>query len=216
MGTTPDEPAARIWFDSPKRFGLITRILHWGMAHLLLWQFGLILSHRVFGPLEIINTITWYGPNHGTVGLLTFLLIVARTVWTVSNRRRRPSYARGSLGRVAAVGPMPLYLTMFEVPTVRLLRIYGDGHGWSLRGFPFMPATGRPIEWMVALGNASHGILAWTLAAFMAGHIVMAFVHGMLFRDGILTRMTGPLRRRASPIPPHSDQSPTKATPHAK
>ncbi|MHC1548065.1 cytochrome b [Phyllobacterium sp. K27] len=205
MGTKPNEPATRIWFDSTTRFGLITRILHWGMAYLLLWQFGVILSYRVFGPLEIIKTITWYGPNHGTVGLLTFLLVVARTLWTFANRRRRPSHARGWPGRVAAAGHVALYLTMFTVPTVGLLRIYGDGHGWSPWGFPVIPATGKRIEWMVALGNASHGIFAWTLAAFMAGHIVMVFVHRMMFRDGILSRMTGPLGRRKPSSPSSPD-----------
>lgn len=212
MRTRRDKSTSGIWLDATERYGLISRILHWAMAYLLVWQFGVIIAYRLFGPLEIIKTITWYGPYHGTVGLLTFLLVMARAAWTLLNRRRRPSYARGWAGRVAAIGHVALYLTMFAVPAVALLRSYGGGHGWSPWGVPFIPATGQRIEWMVAIGDASHRILAWTLAAFMAGHIAMAFVHGTIFQDGILSRMAGSLRRRSSSS--HQDQPPTKATPH--
>ncbi len=205
MGTKRDKSASVIWLDSPERYGLISRILHWGMAYLLVWQFGVILAYRLFGPLEIIKTITWYGPYHGTVGLLTALLVAIRAVWTLLNRHRRPSYGRGWLGRLAAIGHVGLHFIMFAVPWVALLRTYGVGGGWSPWGLPLIPATGQRVEWMVAIGDASHGILAWTLAALMAGHVAMAIVHGMMLRDDVVSRMAGPLRRRKPSSPSNPD-----------
>ncbi len=81
--------------DSPERYGLVSRALHWGMAYLLIWQFFTILTWRVFGPAEWVKFVTSFGPYHGTVGLLVLPLVVIRAVWVLVNRKRRPPHETG-------------------------------------------------------------------------------------------------------------------------
>ncbi|MBM7326270.1 cytochrome b [Agrobacterium sp. S2] len=181
-----------LWMDSPKRYGLVSRALHWGMAYLLIWQFATILTWRIFGPAEWVKFVTAFGPYHGTVGLLVLPLVVIRALWVLVNRRRRPPHEAGWPGRIALAGHTALYGLMFAIPALALLRAYGGGKGWQ----PWIPATGEEVAWLIAPANALHGPLSWCLSALIVGHILAALFHHFIRRDRILARMIGPLRSR--------------------
>lgn len=186
-----------IWLDSRNRFGLLSRALHWGMAYLLIWQFGMILAWRMFPDAELLKTVARFGPYYGTVGILTAVLVVLRALWAFANRNRRPGYAGGMAGFGARVGHAGLYLLMFATPAVALLRTFGRGDGWQLWSIPIVPSTGQRIDWLISLGNSTHRVLAWALCLLIVGHVVMALLHGLLFRDGVFGRMAGFLHRKA-------------------
>lgn len=181
-----------IWVDSPERYGLVSRLLHWGMAYLLIWQFVTILTWRIFGPAEWVKFVTSLGPYHGTVGWLTMVLVVIRTGWMLVNSKRRPPREMGWTGLAALAGHVALYLLMFAIPALALFRAYGSGRGW----LPWIPATGEEIPWLMAPANALHGPLSWCLSALIVGHMLAALVHQFIRTEGILTRMVGPLRYR--------------------
>jgi cytochrome b561 len=185
--------------DKPERYGLVSRVFHWGMAYLLTWQFFSILMWKSFSPAAWVKIVTSFGPYHGTVGLMTILLIVLRAGWAFINRRRRPPREPGGAGRAALAVHVTLYVLMFVIPALALLRTYGRGKGWSLSGIPLIPTTGIETGWMIAPANALHGLLSWTLCALIAGHVVMALHHRFIRRDRILARMAGPLRAATSP-----------------
>lgn len=192
-GTKTPKPAGP-WRDSPERYGLVSRALHWGMAYLLIWQFLSILAWKIFGPVDWVKTVTSFGPSHGIVGLLVLPLVVIRALWALANRANRPAYDGQRAGRLAAVGHGSFYVLMFVIPALGLIRTYANGKGWNPWDLPLIPATGQEIGWLVAAINALHSPLSWLLSVLIIGHIVMAMVHRFLHRDGILARMTGPLR----------------------
>ena len=67
-----------LW-DNQDRYGAVTRTLHWGIAALMAWQFGGMLSESLLGdkaPLAVALTA-----NHTQVGTILFVLIVLRVVW---------------------------------------------------------------------------------------------------------------------------------------
>lgn len=185
---------ASIWMDSPERYGLVSRTLHWIMACLLIWQFGIILSWRLFGPSDLLKTITSLGPYHGTVGLLTIMFVVIRIAWALVNQKCRPPREAGWTGRAALFGHVSLYTLMFIIPALALLRAYGNGKGWQQWGVQIVPAMGEEIQWFIAPANTLHGLLSWLLCILIAGHIVMALHHRFIRRDRILDRMVGALR----------------------
>lgn len=202
------EKTPRIWMDSPERYGLVSRTLHWGMAYLLIWQFATILTWRIFGPAEWVKLVTSFGPYHGTTGLLAIVLVVIRAGWALVNRGRRPPHKAGWAGRAALAGHVVLYGLMFVIPALALLRAYGSGKGWA----PWIPATGQEIVWLTAPANALHGLLSWCLSALIVGHILMALLHRFVLKDSILARMTGPLKprtasRRISSIGPEETEN---------
>ncbi|QCO66793.1 cytochrome b [Luteimonas yindakuii] len=181
------------WLDTPQRYGLVTRMLHWTMAALLSWQFAGMAVKNIVGRHPL--TAFMVG-SHKPIGTLLLLLVLLRGAWGLSQWARRPPHPRSLLGRGAAAGHALLYALMAYIPAVALLREAGSGRGFAPFGIPVFAATGQKIEWMLAPANLSHGVLAWTLCALIVGHVLMVALHQLWMRDGTLARMAGPLRQR--------------------
>jgi len=179
------------WRDTALRYGRMTRLLHWSIAVLMLWQFTGMGLRLVLGRTPLVGFfVGWHQP----VGTVLFLLIVIRVIWALVNRRHRPDHGAGFWGIAARLGHLALYLVMVIVPVSALLRAYGGERVFAPFGFEVFPAQQPPIDWMVTIGEALHGELAWLLLALIAGHVIMVGVHEGMWRDGTLARMAG--RRR--------------------
>lgn len=183
--------SGRSWTDTPDYYGFVSRLLHWGMAYLMLWQFIIVLGWRMFGPSENLILVSRFGPDHGTVGLLTFVLIVLRAAWAFANRRHRPPHSPGWAGRISFAAHVMLYLLMFVIPAFALLRVYGSGKGWSPWGISLIPETGKEVSWMVAPADMTHDLMAWLLCCLIVMHILAALFHRFVLRDLIFGRMAG-------------------------
>ncbi|MCD9033198.1 cytochrome b [Luteimonas sp. Y-2-2-4F] len=178
------------WLDTPDRYGLVTRLLHWGMAALFAWQFAGMAVRILLGRHPL--TAFMVG-SHKPIGTVLMLLILLRGAWGLSQWRQRPPHPGTLVGRAATAGHALLYALMLYVPTVALLREYGSGEGFAPFGIRLFPATGQEIPWMLAPADASHGLLAWTLLALVVGHVLMVVMHHWWWRDDTLARMTGRL-----------------------
>lgn len=134
-----------------------------------------------------------FGPGHGTrrAGNGDF---GRRAAWALVNVRRPPIYEGGWLGRFASAGQVALYLLMFIILVLALVRSYGSGEGWVHWGLQIISATGRQVGWITTLANALHSPLAWLIAVLICGHILMALGHPFIGRDGILAPMAGSSR----------------------
>ncbi len=171
------------WQDTADRYGLVSRSLHWGMAALFLIQFLGMITEAILGETPFTKTLN---SQHSAIGALILLLAALRILWALLNRARR-----GTVNPLARLGHLALYVLMFTVPALALLRAYGSGRGFSPFGLQLFPATGQRIEWMVAPASALHGPLAWALLVLIAGHVTMALAHRFIWRDDTLTRMAG-------------------------
>lgn len=174
--------------DSPERYGTVSRILHWGMAALLAWQFAGMALRMILGRVPLMAF--WVG-THVSVGTLLLLLVLLRAAWALAQRRRRPQYPAGPAGRLAGAGHLLLYALMIAIPALALLRQFGSGRGVTLFGIEVQRAGGEPVPWMTAPANLLHGNLAWLLLALIVGHVLMALIHRYLWKDDTLARMTG-------------------------
>jgi len=178
------------WIDSPLRYGLVTRVLHWGMGALFAWQFAGMGVKLTLGKHPLTAFLVG---SHKPVGTLLMLAILLRGAWGLSQWRNRPPHPATAIGRLALAGHALLYALMFYVPTVALMREYGSGRGFAPWGVPLFPATGEKLEWLMAPANLSHGVIAWTLLAVVAGHVAMVALHHFFWRDTTLARMAGRL-----------------------
>lgn len=170
--------------DSRPRYGTVSRLFHWGMALGFAVVFTAALVH-FFAHKSAVDELLW--PVHRPTGALLMALVVLRTLWALGHARRRPR------DNSAAVrwGHRALYLLMWAVPTIALLRQYGSGRAFEPFGLPLMAAReGDRIDWMVQLGGLLHGELGWVLLALIAGHIGFAFLHRGSSRD-VMPRMIG-------------------------
>ncbi|MGX9964894.1 cytochrome b [Roseomonas sp. F4] len=180
------------WRDTPERYGLVSRLLHWLMAVILLWQFTGMILRLILGRTPLMGF--WVG-THQSIGTVLLALILLRLAWAWSNRRRRPAPTRNLAGRAARMGHAALYGLMAVIPALGLLRAFGSGRGYAFFGHQLVPRTGQRIEWMAAPADLLHSKLAWLLLALILGHVVMALLHHFVWRDGLLLRMAGRARR---------------------
>lgn len=74
-------------FDARKRYGTVTEAFHWLMALLVGWQLLKFGDRIAEGEHWVGQTLV---PWHVSVGVLMLVLVVPRTVWALSQRRRRP------------------------------------------------------------------------------------------------------------------------------
>ncbi len=158
--------------DSAEKYGYVTRILHWGMALLLAWQFTSGLVHW-FLEDSAIDEFFW--GTHKSVGFLLMMLIIVRVVWALINHKRRPP----AVNAAALAGHLALYLLMLVVPAVAMIRQYGSGRAFEPFGLPLMAGFDESlkIQWMVDLGSNLHSLLAYLLLVLAVGHIVFAIRH---------------------------------------
>lgn len=189
----PTDFAPRVispWRDSPTRYGRISRWLHWGMALLFAWQFVGMGLRIALGRTPLVS---FFVGSHASVGVLLLILILLRGAWGLANRGRRPPHGAGWLGRAALAGHAALYLLMFVVPLLALLRAYGSGR--ALVWFNTIPlfSPGPKNEALMAPA-VLHGPLAWTLLALVVGHVGMVLLHRLLWRDDVPQRMIGRVR----------------------
>ena len=170
--------------DNSEHYGTISRSLHWTMALLLLWQLLTALAHFFFDDTAIKD---FFWPTHKPLGLLLIILIVLRAGWAITNLNRRPP----SVSVPAKLGHIALYLLLFAVPALALLRQYGSARPFEPFGITLMSGfEGGKIEWMVQPGNILHGWLGWCLFALIFGHIIMAFWHRKSAQDeDVIPRM---------------------------
>ncbi|WP_066272319.1 cytochrome b [Hydrogenophaga palleronii] len=179
------------WFDTPQRFGRITRWLHWGMALLFAWQFVGMGLRLALGRTPLVS---FFVGTHASVGLLLLILVLLRGAWGLANRARRPSHGDSLLGRAARLGHAALYLLMFVVPALALVRLYGSGRAFAWFNTVPLFAASPKDEALIAPAALLHGPLAWLLLALVAGHVGMVLLHRWLWRDGVAERMIGRVR----------------------
>ncbi|MFQ1700110.1 cytochrome b [Loktanella agnita] len=172
--------------DSPDRFGLISRVFHWGMAALFAAQFTSAAAHWALPRENTLRETLW--SFHTDLGITLFVLVVLRGAWGLWNLRNRPAHD-GQIGGAAKAGHVVLYGLMVVVPLVRIVAAAGGRRGLSYFGMSIVPARETAIAWTQAVSEW-HGELGWTLAAVILGHILFAVVyHRMIQKDGVMERM---------------------------
>jgi len=175
----------RVW-DHATGYGLVSRFFHWSMAALMLWQAISSLLHYLFDETAVSE---FFFALHKPLGVVLLALTLIRGLWGLSNVSRRPQHVN-MIDRLATVGHVTIYLLLFIVPSIALIRQYGSGKEFSVFGIQLFPGFEPKIEWMTNLGGALHGEIGWVLLVLIGGHITMAFAHDILWNERKISRMT--------------------------
>jgi cytochrome b561 len=195
-------------FDGSAGWGWVTRLLHWTMAALILFQlgFGLYMVQAVPDLLRRFSLTQ----THKSWGFVVFALAVLRVLWRLANRRRPalpPAMPRWQV-RAAEASHRLLYLLMFVMPvsgwimasaspTQDLLQMQNMVFGAFALPDPFVPGVGRVED----LARAVHVGAAILLAGLLAVHAGAALKHQLVDRDGLLAAMLLGSTRAAPPGP---------------
>ena len=162
----------------------ITIALHWITAALVvvLWILGQTADWFPDGP---VNTGLW--STHVMLGFALAGVFVWRLVWRSSGGLALPSADEGALHVLAKATHYGLYLLLTIVLLLGLINAVV--RGYSIYSLFHLPQLGdrawrRPItHW--------HGLAANIVLALAAFHASAALVHHYVWRDGLITRMSG-------------------------
>jgi cytochrome b561 len=155
-----------------KGFSRIQIALHWAVAALILFNLlmdnglGQLLRQTSQGGTPATSTIAW---AHIIVGTLVLGLVCWRLILRLT--RGVPAAPDGEsrmLKLAGEAGHIALYVLMIALPVTGLLAWYG---GFS------------------TLGDLHGGVLKVLLWVVIAGHVVAAFYHHFILKDGLLNRM---------------------------
>ena len=176
--------------NSPSRYGLVSIVLHWGIALAVFGLFGLGLW---------MVTLDYYSPYnhsapalHKSIGLTLLGLMILRLLWRFVSPAPATlsSYSRATrLG--AKIGHGALYVLLFAVLIAGYLISTADGRPIEVFGLFSVPATLTSIPDQEDVAGAVHFYLAWALVIFAGVHALAALKHHFIDHDVTLTRMFG-------------------------
>ena len=171
-------------------FPIVSRVLHWTMAAMVLAM--------LFICIAMVSSLSDYHrlvAIHRPLGILILLLVAIRLV----NRLIRPPpplpAGMPSLLRFAAhASHWLLYGLMFAQPLVGWGMLSAAGYPIVLAGTWHLPAILPHDDALYGLLRPLHTVLAYLLFATFLAHLGAALTHALIFRDGVFQSMT--FRRR--------------------
>lgn len=176
--------------NSSSRYGLVSRVLHWGVALTVFGLFGLGLWMM---GLDYYDSWRKAGPDlHKSIGLVLFATMLARVIWRFVSPPPAPLASYSTLTRIgAAFGHLFLYVALFAVMTAGYLISTADGVGIPVFGLFEVPALISGLPQQAETAGQIHFYLAWAIVIFAVLHGLAALKHHFIDRDVTLKRMLG-------------------------
>lgn len=176
--------------NSTARYGVVSMVLHWGVA---LTVYSLFALGLWMVGLDYYSA--WYksGPDlHRSIGITLFAVMLLRVIWRFVSPPPPPTANQGTLTRLAALlGHAFLYLSLFAVMIAGYLISTADGEGILVFGLFEIPALIKNLPNQADTAGAVHLYLAWTIVIFSVLHGLAALKHHFIDRDATLIRMFG-------------------------
>jgi cytochrome b561 len=178
-----------------RRWGGLTKLLHWSVALLViaLLGVGLWMIDLPMSP----DKVRVYA-LHKSIGITVLALMLVRIAWRAHEKSRpqmpfgMPAWERG----VAWLSHVLLYVALLLMPLSGWL--FNSAANFPLQWFGWfsLPALGGPDPAVKAFARAVHHWTAYTLIALVSLHVLAALKHHWFDRDETLRRMLPGRRSR--------------------
>ena len=167
------------------QFALLSRILHWLMAGMLLAM--LFIGVAMVASLDDYHRLV---AIHRPLGILILILAAIRVV----NRKFTtlppfpPTMSRLER-RVASASERLLYTLMFALPLVGWGMLSAGHYPIAMFGSVHLPAILPANPTLYAVLRRMHTLLAYLLFLTFLGHLSAVLFHTLIVRDRLLDRM---------------------------
>lgn len=169
------------------RYPLAARLLHWIMAALILTMIGI-------GLAMIDSLATWRVAGlklHQVGGVSVLILAILRLAFRLTYKAPPlPKEVPSFQASIAYGSHILLYALMFAVPLAGWLMQSAAGIPIALPGGLILPSLLNVDLGAYGVLRICHRLLAWSLLGLILLHIAGALHHAMVYRDGLLKRMT--------------------------
>lgn len=180
--------------DSPAGWGWVSRLLHWTMAALIVFQLGFGLYMTRVPDLIARFALT---QTHKSWGAVVFALALLRVGWRLASparpalppmpvwQVRAAHLSHGLLYAFMFLMPVSGWLLASASPVQDLLQMQNLVFGTVALPDPFVPGSER----LEAGLHLVHSSAALGLALVLALHAAAAVYHQVVSRDELLARM---------------------------
>ena len=169
-------------------FGLISILLHWGMAITIVCLFCLGLWMTSLGYYD-----SWYNqaPSiHKSIGILLAGVWILRVFWKLTNTKPQPLSTHTNAERkLAQLTHFILYVLMACIMVSGYLISTADDRAIEVFGWFEIPAILSSIENQEDIAGEIHFYLALTLISLASIHALAAIKHHVINKDNTLRRM---------------------------
>lgn len=180
--------------DSRTGYGLITIILHWLAAPLIIFMFGL-----GFYMVDLDYYSTWYHTApalHISLGIAAVSLMLVRLLWRTSNTSpERLATIDAKTMLAANLVKVALYVLVFTLGITGYLITTAEGQAASFFDLFGIPATLELSSDGVDLAGEIHEVCAWSLIGLVVLHAGAALRHHFIKHDRTLLRMLHPVKK---------------------
>ena len=173
--------------NSLNRYGIISILLHWLMALLIivLLAMGLYMT-RIPVSLQKLKLYGW----HKELGVLVLMLLLLRIIWRLTNiapllPESLPAWQKLSAHAMHLV----FYGFMVVLPLSGMLITAAAGLPISFFGLFVIPNLIAPDENLRVLFTTLHTWLAYGIIAAICAHVSAALKHHFIDKDDILRRI---------------------------
>jgi cytochrome b561 len=172
--------------NSTNSYGLVSRLLHWGMAVAIVAMFA--LGFWMVG-LDYYNPYYKSAPDlHRSVGIVLLILLAFRFVWRLVN----PDPDRSALARLerrsAEIAHWGFYPVLLALMASGYLISTADGRAIDVFGLFQVPALFKQPG-LERIAGSVHEILAYLTMLLAALHGLAAIKHHIVDRDPTLLKM---------------------------
>ena len=167
-------------------YGILARLLHWGMALLYVGLF-----YAAYTMMDMPKTpAKWelYG-LHKSFGLVALLIALTRVIWRWSNPVPQPEPGTQQwqhfLAQLAHYG---LYALMFAMPLSGYVMSVAGGHEVQFFGLPVPSLLSNNIP-LATLAHQGHALISQGILWLVGLHVAGALWHHLIRKDRTLMRM---------------------------
>ncbi|HXB60812.1 MAG TPA: cytochrome b/b6 domain-containing protein [Candidatus Acidoferrales bacterium] len=170
---------------NPTQFAILSRILHWLMAAMLLAM--LFIGVAMVASLGDYHKLV---ALHRPLGILILILAIIRLI----NRRLTtlppfPPTMSPLERRIASASEKLLYTLMIALPLVGWGMLSAGHYPIVMFGRVHLPAILPANPTLYAVLRKTHTILAYLLFVTFLAHLAAVLFHTLIIRDGLLNRM---------------------------
>jgi len=181
--------------NTSSNFGLISILLHWSMAVLII---GLFFLGQFMVDLDYYDP--WYHSAtnwHKSIGLCLFSLLVFRIIWKVTQITPTPfaNYKLWEL-KIAKFVHWSFYVLLLFCCISGYFIATAKGVAIDLFGFMNIPAVTSLTGAQAEIAEQIHETSTWLLVVFFVLHIGAALKHHFVDKDNTLIRMFKPFRNK--------------------
>jgi cytochrome b561 len=172
--------------NSEEAYGSLAKFLHWAIVLLIVPQYFLAeAADELPNGIEKLQILDW----HKSIGMLVLLLVLVRIGWKIVNRGLPGPVGEPWQRKAAVVGHGLLYLLILAQPISGWAMSSAANYPVTLFGWVQFPAlVGENHDLHETLEDV-HETLFFVLLTVVTLHIVAAFYHHLVLKDGVLRRM---------------------------